>query len=180
MWTFPLLSGVGTELEGTHKDHWSPIPVNHTAKLCRHLLALSSWWSHSICATSHFISPQGMNMTQVDVFPKNKHSSPFVTFNLRVTERAWQGQGVAGPILAPLIQVSISSGHLVALPRVLFQSKPSKVIYVVYMLYFIHIKHETKSIGNRHSILIIICNLVPQRLSMYRTANKWFKKILGH
>lgn len=47
---------------------------------------------------------------------------------------------------------------------------------MVYMLYFIHINHETKSIGNRHSILIIICNLVPQRLSMYRTANKWFKK----
>lgn len=147
--------------------------VKHTAKLRRHLWAPSSWWSHSICDISHLISPQRMKTTQVDVSPKRKHSPPFVSLSYR---KGLAGPGDAGPILAPLIQVSISCGHLLALPRVLFQSKLSKVIYVVYMLYFIHINHETKSIGNRHSILIIICNLVPQRLSMYRTANKWFKK----
>lgn len=120
---------------------------------------------------------------QVDVFPQKNAGGCFSSFcNLQSQSyrKGLAGPGDAGPILAPLIQVSISSGHLVALPGVLFQSKLSKVIYLVYMLYFIHINHETKSIGNRHSILIIICNLVPQRLSMYRTANKWFKKTLGH
>lgn len=112
-----------------------------------------------------------MKTTEVDVFP-NSLFPPFAIFNLRVKPRA----GDAILILTPLLQVSISFGHLVALPGVLFQSQLSKVIYLVYVLYFIHINHETKSIGNRHSILIIICNLVPQRLSMYRTANKWFKK----
>ena len=112
-----------------------------------------------------------MKTTEVHVFP-NSLFPPFAIFHLWVKPRA----GDAILILTPLLQVNISFGHLVALHGVLFQSQLSKVIYLVYVLYFTHINHETKSIGNRHSILIIICNLVPQRLSMYRTANKWFKK----
>lgn len=112
------------------------------------------------------------------VFLPRTSISSFCSLQSQSYRKGLARPGDAEPILTPLIQVSISSGHLVALPRVLFQSKLSKVIYVVYVLYFIHINHETKSIGNRHSILIIICNLAPQRLSMYRTANKWFKKKL--
>lgn len=115
-----------------------------------------------------------MKTTEVHVFP-NSLFPPFAIFHLWVKPRA----GDAILILTPLLQVNISFGHLVALHGVLFQSQLSKVIYLVYVLYFTHINHETKSIGNRHSILIIICNLVPQRLSMYRTANKWFKKKTG-